>query len=217
MTRTLAGVLAMSAIATASLDAQGFGVRLGGHGVYLSHQEIAEGRSASGLGFGGELRIQLSRIAIEGEGAMVSSLTPDSAGLAAFDLTYGDARLSVLVARPFSIEVGAGGWTVEPAFAAQDVGYLKAGVLVESPLTRLGDIALRGAYLVPKFSGGGDAGFGFEVGVKTMIGTPNGRFRFGGGYEFKRFDRSITAPGATEETDLPIQFTAARFGLEIRF
>lgn len=210
MTRAWLGAALLSATTAFPLQGQAIQFRVGAQGVFAKHQEFQEGRDADGFGGGGWLGVQVGRVGLDVRG-YYASLESDSAGVAPFDVLQGDARLSVLIARPIAVEVGAGGRKIDPEFAAPDVGFFRFGLLARSALTQMADISVRGAYLVPKFNGGGEAGFAFEIGVHASVGTRNGRVRVGGGYEFQRIDREVDA------LEVPIQLTVARFGVEVRF
>ena len=108
--------------------------------------------------------------------------------------------------------MGAGRRLIRPRFAAQDVGVARAGILSEIPLSALGSVWGRGAYLLaPKFSGGGTAGLAVELGFGAGLGTRNGRFRFRVEYEFQRIDRSVN------DVAVPIQTSLARIGADLGF
>lgn len=184
-------------------------IRLGVHGVALTHSEINQSLKANGLGVGGVLGLRVGRFAFEARG-LWADLDPDRVTVATFTVGQIDGRASVLVARSVALEVGAGRRWIDPAFAAQEVGMIRVGILSEYPLSRIAMVWARGAYLVaPQFSGGGTAGLAVELSLGASIGT--GRLRAMGEYEFQRFDREV------ERRDVPIQVTIARFGAEVGF
>ncbi len=202
---TLVGTVVLACVPAAGAQTIRFGV----HGVALTHTEIDRSLKANGLGIGGVLGLRVGRFAFEARGVWVD-LDPDRASLATFNVRQVDGRVSVLMARSVALEVGAGRRWIHPAFAAQEVGMIRVGILSEYPLTRIAMVWARGAYLIaPQFSGGGTAGLAVELSLGASIGT--GRLRAMGEYEFQRFDREV------QRRDVPLQVTIARFGAEVRF
>jgi hypothetical protein len=186
-------------------------VRIGLHGVGLTHTEIASERRAEGGGLGGLISLRWRRFGLDLSGH-VARLDSVGGGPRLFDLYQGDARLSYRVATGLALEVGAGRRKIEPEFAAQDVGLARAGILSEIRLSSLGGVWGRGAYLLaPRFSGGGSAGLAVELGFGASLGTRNGRIRGRVEYEFQRIDR--TANGI----DVPIQTSLAKVGVDVGF
>ncbi len=203
----LVGLAAL--VVTATVEAQT--VRIGVHGVAVTHNEITDQLSANGLGAGGLVAVRFGRIGFEARG-YYAQLDPDRADAASFDVVQVDGRASVLVARSIALEVGAGRRWIDPDFSSQEVGLVRIGILTEYPLAQIATVWARGAYLLaPQFSGGGTAGLSVELSLGTAIGTANGRIRVLGEYEFQRFDRQV------RRNDVPIQVTTARFGLEVGF
>ena len=184
--------------------------RLRPQGVAVVHQEQGVERSANGFGYGGAIVIQVSRVTLEASGYR-ASLETEWDDSDAFDVLQGDARLSVLLYAPFALEVGLGRRTIDPELSAPGVGWYRVGATATTPLTRLADVTLRGAYLVPEFDGGGDAGFSIEVGLAAAVGMPNGRFRVRVEYDFQRMDRTVNQIG------FPLQVTVARAGIDVGF
>ncbi len=188
-------------------------LRFGVQAVTVTHDEIREGKRADGTGIGGSIEVRYGRLLFEGRGYS-ASLNADLPTDQDFDVRQLDGRLSVLITSPVAIEVGAGRRWIDPELAAQDVGFVRLGIRAENSVTRLARVWFRTAYLVkPEFSGGGDVGLAVEVGLGTAIGTPNGRFRVRGEFNFQRIDRKVTPPGGVE-LDVPIQLAVARFGIE---
>jgi hypothetical protein len=206
---TVLSVLAALAVWPASLPAQT--VRLGVHVVGLTHTEIAPERRAEGAGLGGLISVRWRRFGLDLSGH-VARLDSVDGGPKLFDLYQGDVRLSYRVATGLALEVGAGRRIIEPDFAAQDVGLTRAGILTEIPLSSLGHVWGRGAYLVaPRFSGGGTAGLAVELGFGAGLGTRNGRVRGRVEYEFQRIDRSVN------QVPVPIQTSVGKVGIDVGF
>ena len=179
-------------------------------GVAVVHQEQGAERSADGLGYGGAIVVRVSRVTLEASGyrASLETAWDDSDQ---FDALQGDVRLSVLLYAPFALEVGVGRRTIDPELSAPGVGWYRVGATATTPLTRLAEVTLRGAYLVPEFDGGGDARFSIEVGLGASVGVPNGRFRVRAEYDFQRMDRAVNGVA------FPLQVTVARVGFDVGF
>jgi hypothetical protein len=205
--RALALTCATLVVCASPVDGQT--VRFGVHGVTVTHSEVDESLKANGLGVGGLLGLRLGRFAFEARGYW-ADLDPDRPDNTAFEVVQVDGRVSVLFARSIAVEVGAGRRWIDPDFATQEVGLVRVGILSEYPLSRIATVWGRGAYLVaPQFSGGGAAGLAVELSLGTSIGTPNGRIRAMGEFEFQRFDREV------QRRAVPLQVTVARFGVEM--
>ncbi|MCH7874515.1 MAG: hypothetical protein IH965_04365 [Gemmatimonadetes bacterium] len=186
-------------------------VRIGIHGVGISHVEVRQERRAEGGGIGGYLSVRVGRFGLDLSGHAASIELVDVPA-EPFDVLQGDARLSYAVARSLAIEVGAGRRKIDPEFTAQDVSVVRAGLLSEVRLSSIGSVWGRGAYLVSsRFNGGGEAGLALELGLGVALGTANGRFRVRVEYEFQRIDREV------ETVKVPIQVTIAKLGLDLGF
>lgn len=186
-------------------------VRFRADAIALTYQEINGGRNAIGTGGGGGIELHFGKFRIDARAHAVM-IDPDSAGLATYDLAQIDVRGSYDLTEYLALEVGAGRRYVEPAFAAQGVGYTRVGVYSENALNRLASVWMRGAFLPsPRFSGGGTADLAFEFALGAGVGTANGRFRFHAEYEFQRIDRRANDIG------VPIQQSLSRAGIAIGF
>lgn len=210
MSRTALALVALLGLAAPAAAQLPVHVRFRVQGVAASHQESGVTRSADGFGVGGAVRLAVSRVTLEASGYR-ASLDPNWRDSIPFDVTQGDLRLGVVLYAPFALEIGAGRRDVDPDLSAPGVGWYRFGAAARTPLTRLAEITLRGAYLVPRFDGGGEAGFSIEVGLAAAVGTPNGRVRLRGEYDFQRLDRSVG------DVALPIQLTVARVGVDVGF
>jgi hypothetical protein len=114
--------------------------------------------------------------------------------------------------RPYlALQLGATRRFTAPDFVAQDVGLLRIGVLSETPIARIAGVWVRGAYLpVTRFSGGGGAGLGLEVGLGAEVGSPSGRLRGFVGFDYQRINRNSGAASA------PLQFSSGQAGIRVR-
>lgn len=198
-------------VAPAGAAAQGLQVELVPQVGLVSQSQVNADLEFSGLGFGGTAAVRWGRFMLGAEG-VVASLDPSatSTSTETYDLRMLDVRLSYAVVPAIAIQAGAAGRTTSPEFAAPDVGYFRLGLLSENRIARFAKVWLRGGYLIaPKFNGGGSAGFAFDVGLGTWIGTGNGRFGLRAEYDFQRIDRSVN------EVDVPIQLMLAKVGFQL--
>ena len=179
----------------------------------VSHSEVNSTLQFDGIGFGGTANVSWKRWRLDVEG-LFASLDPDDENTAteAYDLSMIDVRVSYQVVPAIAVQVGAAGRTASPEFAAPDVGYFRIGLLSDNALARNARVWVRGGYLVaPQFNGGGSAGFAFDIGLGTWIGTANGRYGLRAEYDFQRIDRSVN------DADVPIQMMVAKVGFQVGF
>jgi hypothetical protein len=191
--------------------AQGFAFTIVPQGALVSHSEVSSDLQFSGLGVGGTVVVARGRLDLGVEG-FVASLDPSGEATAteSYDMKMVDVRLTYRVVPAIAIQVGAAGRQVSPEFAAPDVGYFRIGLLSENQLARFATVWVRGGYLMaPQFNGGGSAGFAFDIGLGTWIGTGNGRFGLRAEYDFQRIDRTVNG------TDVPIQMMVAKVGFQL--
>lgn len=206
-------VAALTLLVSMPVASQNQRLRLQVFGVQSTNQELDSTRNALGPGVGGALEFRVGRFGVELSGYR-ADLEPDDTTLTSYTVQEGDVRLFVRVLNQtqgtdLSVMIGGGGRTMDPDLAATDVGVIRVGVRARAPLTRLAELGIRAAYLVPRFSGGGESGFAFEVGLELGVGTRNGRFRFQAGFDFQRLDRTVGG------LDVPVQFTTSRAGLQV--
>lgn len=155
-----------------------------------------------------ELELGYTRLGLDPEDA--------EAGTESFDMTQLDVRIRARVSRIASVEVGAIDRDMSPSRAAQSVGSLRLGALLHLPLAVGTDLVVRSSWLgASRFSGGGSAPFGVELGLGVSYGPGSGRYRATGEYEFQRFDRRTDAEG--ERLNAPIQSGIARLGVAAYF
>jgi hypothetical protein len=187
-------------------------VTAGVHGAAVSHGERSELLQYDGFGFGGFVGVALGPVRVEASGYTASLDPDDETGLSeSVDVRQGDVRVSYAVAPAIALQIGASRRQMDPEFVLQDVGFIRVGIRSENPLSRIARVWVRGAYLAaPKFNGGGSAGFSFEIGLGTWVGSPNGRFGVRAEYDFQKIGREI---GATDQA--PIQVMVARLGVQV--
>jgi hypothetical protein len=209
-TRNLLVAVAML-IGVPALRAQDF--RAGVNGVYVSHTEVNALHRASGFGFGGLLAAQRGRFGIELSGYTASLDPKDSqSAMQGYTITGVDVRALARLLPNVALQVGGGRRSVDPVLAAQDVGFVRVGVVSDNRLTNIADLQVRGAYLAaPHFSGGGTAGLAFEIGLGVGLGPQSGRVRFQTDYDFQRIDREVNSSA------VPMQSLVARAGAVLRF
>jgi hypothetical protein len=205
-------VLALgAALGSATASAQSLEFQVSPQIGLISHSEVSSDLQYDGLGFGGAVGVSWKRWDLDVEG-IVGSLDPDDEATAtdSYDLKMMDIRFSYRVVPAIAVQIGAAGRTISPEFAAPDVGYFRIGLVSENVLARIARVWVRGGYLVaPQFNGGGSAGFAFDIGLGTWVGTANGRYGLRAEYDFQRIDRTVN------DADVPIQMMIAKFGIQI--
>lgn len=140
----------------------------------------------------------------------------DGLGYEEFKSTQIDARLRYYLASGIAAELGLTRRIMDPEFAAQSAAAARIGLRASYLLGPGANLSLRGNYLAGgKFSGGGTAPFGLEVGLGLSVGAVNERWRITADYEFQRFNR-VTDNGSGE-VDVPLQQALARLGAAFGF
>lgn len=170
-----------------------------------------------GTGFGGFLALSYKKAAAEVAYARLSyEPAEDGDAVTAFDAAQFDARLRYYLAGPASAEVGVMSRKVDPDFAAQSAGAVRVGVRLSQLVDPAVRLNLRGNYLAAaKFSGGGSAPFGLELGLGVSGDFARGRVRLSADYEFQHFNRE-TNDGAGAVA-VPIQQAVLRIGAAAHF
>lgn len=184
-------------------------VQVSAFGALVANQEIGLVDEAVGVGVGGELQVSHARwrARVGGVHAWL--------GTTLFNPTYTAVQLEgsgMYFVRPFlALEAGLGRRFVSPEFSAQEIGWFKAGVRWETVLARIARLWASGDVLPgARFSGGGDAGLGLEVGFGTVLGSPTGTLRALAEFQFQRVGRTVGG------FDVPIEFSVARLGVTLR-
>ena len=186
------------------------------HGVAATNGEIERVRQARGLGLGAEVSARFGRWSVRARGYSASlradfTVQPDYA-VEAIDLWGTYAWRAHL-----SLQAGVGRRFVRPDFVAQEIGIVRLGVLSETQVARLARLWARGALLpLVRFSGGGSAGLGLELGFGTRVGEPDSRWFFTAEYEYQRLNRTVGGGAAAGRIAAPIQTSAARVGAGYR-
>jgi hypothetical protein len=215
MTPRIASGAALAA-ALALLGATPAGAqRIGGGAAYAFADYAEQGASLrfAGSGVGGHASIEWRRLTLR-LAATRLSFEPDGGSAEAFDMLQTDARLRLRVSRLASVEAGWLSRDVDPLHAAQSLGALRLGALVAFPIAAGSEVSLRSSWLgASRFSGGGSAPFGVEVGLGMAYAPWSERLRLTGDLEFQRFDRRTSTPSG--RLDAPIQSTTARIGVAL--
>lgn len=205
--------LACGALALIAAPATAQRVRVGLYGVTVSNSELSEAYQADGGGVGGLLSARVGRFTFELT-AQSATVGPDPEALGDIDykVREADFKATIDVAPSVAFLVGGGRRTMDPALVAQDVGFVRVGVLSANRLSGIADVWMHAAYLAaPRFSGGGDAEFSVEIGLGVRVHAPSGRFGVRADYAFQRFGRQVN------DGDAPIQYMASRLGIEVGF
>jgi hypothetical protein len=127
-----------------------------------------------------------------------------------------DLRARYYLTGPVSAEVGVTVRQVDPEFAAQSTGAIRLGARLASDIGGGGRLRLRGAYLAgARFSGGGSAPVGLEIGLGVVGEFLRGRLGLAADYEFQYFDRKTDVE--SEEVSVPIQQALLRLGATVAF
>lgn len=197
--------------APAVAGAQGISFTIVPQGALVSHSEVSADLQFSGVGAGGTIVVSRGRLALGIEG-FVASLDPSGEATAteSYDLKMLDVRVTYEVVPALALQAGIAGRRVSPEYAAPDVGYVRIGLVSENRLARMATVWVRGGYLAaPRFNGGGSAGFAFDIGLGTWIGTASGRYGLRAEYDFQRIDRTVNG------ADVPLQMMVARVGFQL--
>ena len=151
-----------------------------------------------------------ARVGLEGVAYLASVTSSEETGA---DFTLIEIRLQARYALSpaVDVEVGYLRRTIDPEFAAQDVGAFSVGARLHSALASIATMYVRGAFTpIADFNGGGSAGLSYQVGLGFDVGPETARWRIRADYDFQRFGRSVRG------TDVPIQLEAARVGVAYR-
>lgn len=184
-------------------------VRLAAFGAATTNSEVQETRQARGLGFGIAVRADQSRFRAEAS-FLHAGLQADFSSQPDYDVDEVDLVVSWFWKPYLAAQVGAFRRFTSPEFAAQDVGAVRIGVLSETRLARIAGLWVRGSYLpLSRFSGGGNATVGLEIGLGVEVGEPAARLQGFAAFDYQRIDRTAAA-------DAPLQFSVGRVGIQVR-
>jgi hypothetical protein len=181
--------------------------------VSMSNSEIGEELEFGGAGVGLAGSYRTGRFGVFAEGMLTSLKSGDKAVTeSSYDVQMWDLRATYQLIPGLDAMVGAQARRVRPEFEAQDVGVMRIGLASEAKISRLADLGVRGALLpYSRFNGGGEAGFGFEVGLGVTVGRADARYRALMSYDFQRIDRTVNG------VDVPMQMMIARLGFQMGF
>lgn len=205
-----AGLVALAGLAGTRARAQM--VTVGVQGVVGDYREASSQLRYAGTGIAGLVTFSRGKLSADlGAERLRYHPASGAAAVDTFTATQVDAHLRWYLASGVSAEIGFLHRSVDPAFTAQEVGAFRAGVRARYGLGPWTDIALRANYLAgAKFSGGGSAPFGIELGLAVGVGLLQGRLRLAADYEFQRLDRKTSVP-------VPIEQSIARIGIGTGF
>ncbi len=203
-------VVSLALVAGAATAAAGQRASVGVQGAFGDYREVDSNLVYRGGGVAGTATLSWHKF---GADVAVTRLSYDPHGGAAtqsFKSTQVDVHLRWYIANQVSFETGFLKRTIDPDFAAQSMGAFRIGARGLYSIGPGASLALRGNYLAgSKFSGGGSAGFGIELGLGISLGRSDGRFRVTGDYDFQRVNRKTTT------VDVPIQQSLARLGVSV--
>ena len=198
-------------VVTAAAGAAAQHVSLGVQGAFGDYREVDSSLVYRGSGVAGSATVAWHKLGADVE---VTRLSYDPHGVggradSSFKATQVDVHLRWYIANQVSFETGFTKRTMDPEFAAQSMGAVRIGARALYSIGPEASLALRGNYLAgSKFSGGGSAGFGIELGLGISVGRSDARFRVTGDYGFQRVNRKTSI-------DVPIQQSLARLGVSV--
>lgn len=204
-------------LAAATSSARAQHVSGGAQFAFAEYAEQGPALRFAGSGVAGHVDVTWRRYGLSAALARMA-LRPRESAIAAepFDLTQTDVRLRVRATRLVSVEAGFVSRDIEPENAAQSMAAARVGAVMVVPLAVGSDVAVRASYVGGgKFSGGGSAPFGVEVGLGATYAPWIERLRITGDIEFQRLDRRVgTAAGSVKS---PIQSSVARIGVQVTY
>ena len=212
-------VLLIAALVCGATPLAGQKIKLnaGGQFAFGDYKETAAALHFQGSGAGFWAGFGKGKLSADGS-VLFMSYKPvdDGFGYEDFKSTQIDARLRYYLASGISAEVGLTRRVMDPDFTAQSAAAARIGLRASYLLGPGANLGLRGNYLAGgKFSGGGTASFGLEVGLGLSVGAVNERWRVTADYEFQRFNR-VTDNGSGE-VKVPMQQALARLGAAVGF
>lgn len=209
--------LAVAALAVLPAAAAAQNVVIGPQFAFGEYREITRTQRYIATGFGATLTLAWKKF-----GADVAytglSYEPydDQLGQASFKANEFDVRVRYRVFRGVSLQAGVMNRKSDDEFAAQSVGSFRLGAHSAVTLGPGAGASVRYDFLLgSKFSGGGTAGFGMDVGLGVFYGFAKNRVRLTGDYEFQRVNRTVD-PGSGD-IDAPIQQILGKIGLAVTF
>lgn len=192
-------------------------ISAGAHYAFSEYAEQGSSLRFDGAGPAAQIAVGWRRFDI-GLSTARLAFVPAEGGAATtpFAMTHSEVRLRVRAARLVSVEAALLDRDATPVHAAQSVTALRLGALMTFPLATGAEVAVRGSYLAgSRFSGGGAAPFGVEMGLGVSYAPWWERVRITGDLEFLRFDRHIATGDG--RIDAPIQSSTARIGVMVGY
>jgi hypothetical protein len=208
MTRAV-GIITMALLLGRASRANAQEVLASAFGAAVTNAEVKDIRQARGLAGGIGAQVKFDRFRAEAS-YLHAALEADFSIQPDYNLNQVDVYLSWFWRPYLAAQIGAARRFTSPDFVAQDVGLLRIGVLSETRLARIAGIWAKGAYLpLTRFSGGGSAGLGLEVGLGVEVGSAEGRVKGFAAFAYQRLDRNAAAKA-------PLQFSVGQAGVRLR-
>jgi hypothetical protein len=185
-------------------------VSAGVHAVLVTHTEVSEHRRARGVGEGAAASVRSGRLTLAAS-LLHASLTARTPAQAKFTATQWDVEIDYALRPWLAVVAGTGRRQTTPSVLAEDVGWLRAGLRFETPLTSIARMWVSGTVLpVSRFDGGGSAGTSVAVGFGLMVALPGEGLSGLVQYDFQRIGRTVGGLQA------PVMFETARIGVSAR-
>lgn len=182
---------------------------------FAGYAEQGSSLHFAGGGVAGEVTSHWRRWSLHlGASRLAMEPRSDATTAEPFDVTQLDLRLRMRATRLFSVEAGFMDRDIEPLHAAQSVSAFRLGAAMALPLAVGSDLGVRASYLGgSRFSGGGSAPFGVELGLGVSYAPWSERVRMTGDLEFQRLDRRTEIEG--QRMSAPMQSVVARIGVGV--
>jgi hypothetical protein len=210
-TAVVAVAVFLTALPPYRLTAQS--LSLGPQLLLADYRETSSDLHYRGVGFGAGVTFTYKKLAGEAAYARLSyDPAADGDAVTPFDAAQFDVRLRYYIAGPASAELGIMSRQVDPDFTAQAAGAIRLGVRLSQLVDPAVRLHLRGNYLAAaRFSGGGSASFGMDLGMGVSGDFARGRVRLSAEYEFQHFNRKTD--DGTGAVAVPIQQAVVRIGV----
>lgn len=180
------------------------------------YREVAAELSYQGAGLGAGFALTHRKLSLEMAYVRLHFEPDGGAAVEPFDAGQFDLRFRYAVTGVVSAEAGVSTRVVDPEFAAQSVGAARLGVALSNEIGQGVRLGLRGAYLAGgRFSGGGSAPLGVEIGLGVTGSFLRARLRIAADYEFQYFNRKTD--DGSGQVSVPIQQALLRLGMGIGF
>lgn len=185
--------------------------------VVADYREVSSELHYRGVGFGGAATASFRRLTFDLALARVAFDPADDAVAAeSFDAQQLDVSIRFAVTGGVSAELGLMNRDVEPEFEAQSTTAVRLGARLSNLIGPGVRVGLRGHYLAgARFSGGGSATLGAEIGLSVAAEVLGGRLRFSADYEFQYFNRRTD--DGTADRSVPMQQALLRVRAAVGF